>query len=96
LLLNAAIVAPVPAGIPVRTLITLSFAVLSPISNLLNYVPSFFIAICQDLFLFLRNPSPKLSHLKAFSRAAETDRLSDKKDHVTIFVAELYSDNFYT
>jgi len=31
----------------------------------------------------------------AFSRAAETDRLSDKKDHVTPFVAELYSDNFY-
>jgi len=31
----------------------------------------------------------------AFSRA-ETDRLSDKKDHVTAFVAELYSDNFYT
>jgi len=25
----------------------------------------------------------------AFSRAAETDRLSDKKDHVTTFVAEL-------
>jgi len=32
----------------------------------------------------------------AFSRAAETDRLSDKKDHVMTFVAELYSNNFYT
>jgi len=27
---------------------------------------------------------------------AETNRLNDKKDHVTTFVAELYSDNFYT
>jgi len=32
----------------------------------------------------------------AFSRTAETDRLSNKKNHVTTFVAELYSDNFYT
>jgi len=35
-------------------------------------------------------------HIGAFSRAAETERLSDKKDHVTAFVAKLYSDNFYT
>jgi len=46
----------------------------------------------KNLTIFILNPNSK----GAFSRAAETDRLSDKKNHVTTFVAELYSDNFYT
>jgi len=54
-----------------------------------NY--SFYIRLWSISYAYFLN-QPK----DAFSRAAEINRLSDKKDHMTTFVAELYSDNFYT